>query len=256
MTLRGGGSVLALALTVVACGPESKESGSSGAGGGAGQGGGNGASAGQSGGSAGHGGSAGGAGLVDTGSGPEGPWPCTASVEITLPAVPVRGTVAGSALAGTLCAGGLAASASDFTNPDTGELLTALVFIGPGGTSPRFQWDTPAGTGEANLEGRVGIGSGNPQPGTFTNESCGAFLLVADIPPAGADSVALYSAAADSNCERTTLSSPGDWTLELTSITPVPEDGAATAYIPHGTLSAVFENAADSGDIVHVELEF
>jgi len=248
MTWRGGALGVLTFTLLAACGPDSKsghdEGAASGAGGSVGGGAGSAAS--------GQGGS-GGMLPVDMGTGPEGPWQCTASVPIELPAVPVRGTVTGDAVSGTLCSGGIAAMAQDFTNPDTGEIVTALVFIGPGGTSPRFEFDTPSGVDTANLEGRIGIGSGNPQPGTFTNEdSCGSFFFgggTAD------DILFLYTAAAASNCESPSIIRLGSWSLTIDSLTPVPQDSAGTAYITHGhlLLTVMQSSPVESAE---VELEF
>lgn len=187
------------------------------------------------------------------GSGPDGPWPCTASVPVELPAVPVRGTVTGKGVDGTLCAGGIAAMAQDFTNPDTGEIVTALVFIGPGTTTPRFQFEMPSGIDAANLEGRIGIGSGHAEPGTFTNaDSCGAFLFAGGT--ASGEILLLYSASAASNCESEGFIA-GSWSLTVDSLQPVPQDSAGTAYITHGELSLTMEGDVPQ-DTVEVSLEF
>lgn len=250
MTWRGGALGSLVFTVLAACEPDSQSghghaavSGAGGAGGSAGAG------------ASGHGAqSSAGMPPVDSGSGPEGPWPCTASVPIELPAVPVRGTVTGDAVSGTLCSGGVAAMAQDFTNPDTGEIVTALVFLGPGGTSPRFELDAPNGVDLANLEGRIGIGSGNPEPGTFTHEgSCGSFVFGGGT----ADSAVLflYTAAAASNCESASVIRLGSWSLTIDSLTPVPQESAGTAYIPHGQLFLTVEQSLppESAD---VELEF
>lgn len=192
--------------------------------------------------------------IVDTGSGPEGPWPCTASVAIDLPAVPVRGTVTGDTVHGTLCAGGIAALAQDAKNPDTGELMTVLQFIGPGGTSPRFEFDTPSGVDEANLEGRIGIGSGDPQPGTFTNEtSCGSFFFVGG--PSSGNPVFIFGADAASNCESASILKLGSWSLTVDSLTPVPQDETGTAYITHGHLLLTLQQSSPR-ETADLDLEF
>ncbi|HEX5100968.1 MAG TPA: hypothetical protein VFV94_15770 [Polyangiaceae bacterium] len=251
MTWRGGALGLLAFTWLVACEPDSKagrdEQAASGTGGSLG------GSAGSA--SSGHGGLGNAAEPpIDTGSGPDGPWQCTASVPIDLPAVPVRGTITGRAVNGTLCDGGIAAMAQDFTNPDTGEIVTALVFIGPGGTSPRFQFDTPSGVETANLEGRIGIGSGNPEPGTFTNQdSCGSFFFGGGT--AGNDILFLYTAAAASNCESPSIIRLGSWSLTIDSLTPVPQDSAGTAYITHGHLLLTVEQSSPV-ESAEIELEF
>jgi len=192
--------------------------------------------------------------IVDMGSGPEGPWSCTASVEIFPPAVPVRGTVTGDAVNGTLCAGGIAALAQDFANPDTGEVTTLLSFSGPSGTTPRFELDTPSGVDAANLEGRIGIGNGDPQPGTFTNDdSCGDFTFGGG--STNGDVLFLYSATAASNCDSTSIFKSGSWSLTVDALTPVPEDTAGTAYIAHGHLDLTVEQVSPRSTAVF-DLEF
>lgn len=251
VTLHGGALAFLAFTWLVACGPDSEarhdDQAASGTGGSAGGSAGS-ASSGQGGlGSA-------GAPPADLGSGPDGPWPCTASVPVELPAVPVRGTVTGDAVNGTLCAGGIAAMAQDFTHPDTGEIVTALVFVGPGGTSPRFEFDTPSGVAAANLEGRIGIGSGNPEPGTFTDQdSCGSFVFGGGA--ADNDILFLYTAAAASNCESASIIRLGAWSLTIDSLTPVPQDSAGTAYITHGHLLLTVEQSLPA-ESAEIELEF
>jgi hypothetical protein len=229
MGLVSGGRFLVLCFLIVACGPESKADKDAAQGG--------------------RGGAA--ADVEDTG-GPEGPWPCDSGVIFEPPSSPGRGTVTGDELKGTLCTGGVNVYAENATNPDTGELLTALVLIGPGTADPRFVFERPTDIGPAILEGHIGIGSGSAEPGTFTNEdTCGVVSLC------GATSTVpffCYTARAASDCQQSIFGATGDWLLTLTSVTPF-SSGSATGYATHGTLEGTFENE-DSLDTISVSLEF
>jgi hypothetical protein len=143
--------------------------------------------------------------------------------------------------------------AQDFTNPDTGELLTVLGLIGTGTADPRFEFEIPPDIGPAILEGHIGIGSGAPEPGTFTNEdTCGMVSLCGST---SADPFFCYAARAESDCETSSFGPIGNWVLTLSSITPFSGGfDPKPQYITHGTLDGTFENT--SQDTISVSLEF
>jgi hypothetical protein len=210
---------------------------------------------------------------------------CADDANIAAPAGPASGSFSGSGLTGAVCTGGALAFMQSTPALDGGAPQVSLyidnVDTGAPGSRIRFQNPADALAGEVHID--IGLGAANS--GTYDDtQTCGSVVLTADLPvpttvncatdaavssdsdcPTGCAStgsfsgpacapiepMTTYAATASSDCVGDSTTPAGSWTLTLSSVVPVPQDGGSQAtsyYQVHGSLSAtLLGQGADAG---------
>jgi hypothetical protein len=210
---------------------------------------------------------------------------CVDIADIEPQAGPANGSFSGSGLNGIVCAGGAFAYLQSTPAADGGAPQIALnidnVVTGTPADRIRFQDPADALAGELH----VYIGLGTASSGSYADtQTCGSVVLSADLPvpstvdcttdaavssdsdcPPGCQAtrsysgpacaptepVITYAATASSDCVGDSTTPGGSWTLNLTSVTPYPQDGGgddSSYYQVHGNLAASLSGlGADAG---------